>query len=214
MSWDDFTYLRQENYATYNGKQAGRIEHYSELARYDGYNANNEPKSKWALKQNSKMLPSISNSFPDEETQNGPWVNFDTQQVQNWKRTDLQNLENIEYSPSTDRTSSESGSVSVSFPPSLSMSTSISYPEISRNIDYDYDEQWRALYSYNSGTTILDGMDDNCTHGGVTGWVTDRPTSGDNIAPSYYFGKFLGDNGDTTGTSNFIFFNYYDINNV
>lgn len=198
MSWDDDTFLRQEVPVYYTDHtcyyQVGKLEHYSSLKRYDTTNSNGEEKSKWGMSQQSKMLPAAANSFSGEKHHSDSWVNQKTIQTQNWQRTDVPNLENIDYSPSTNKTTSYSGSFSVSIPPGLSVGASADHPNIDRSINYDPDAKVKGTYQYTGyfGGDLA-SRDQNVLLGQSTGWITDRPSSGDDIAPSYFYGRFHGE---------------------
>lgn len=222
MSWDDSTFLRQEVDVVHsNGGctwQVGRLEHATTLKRKDDTNANGKKKSRWGMTQSSKMLPGIANNFSSNP--NADWVNEDTEQTQNWGRTDLSNLENVNYNPSSSQTTSLDGTLTLSVPPTLGVSAD--YPKVSRTINYDPDAKVQGLYGYSSTFGTLDAYNDNIVIGEVTGWITDRPSSGDKIAPSFLFGEFEGagcnDSGNliatTEGETLFVFFDLVDIDDV
>lgn len=210
MSWDDSTYISTDTFVQYDGENVGMLENYTELKRKNVENSYGEKKTKWGMRQVCKMLPAADNSFSNEEYTYAPWINYDTQQVQNWKRTDLTSLDNIDYSPASDTESSISTTYSISFPPSLTVSANTDHPKVGRDITYTANEKVEGDYYYSDITSSYDGIDKNCKFGQVTGWITDRPSSGDNIAPTYFFGKFVGDGGRGASDSIFHFFNFSD----
>lgn len=210
MSWDDSTYISTDTFVQYDGENVGMLENYSQLKRKNVENADGDKKTKWGMKQVCKMLPASDNSFNNEEYDYAPWINYDTRQVQNWKRTDLTSLDNIDYSPASDTESDVSTTFTISFPPSLSISATADHPKVGRDITYDPNEMVKGDYYYSTATEVFAGADKDCKYGQVTGWITDRPSSGDDIAPTYFYGEFIGDGGRNASNSIFYFFNYSD----
>ncbi|WP_410765556.1 hypothetical protein [Haloferax sp. DFSO60] len=201
--------------------QVGKLEHYS-YTEYDNFiNANDEEKSAWALKQNAKLLPANDNDYNGscDIGSTADWGNYFAHHTQNWKRTDLTSPENQSYAPSSDLTSEVSTSLSVSAPAGISVSTSVDHPELKRNVDYEPDEQVQAYYDFfdqSFGGGVYDAYDSDSQLGQASSWTTDRPSSGDRIAPSYLYAEFNGVECDgagrttTDGDNLFLFFEYAD----
>ncbi|MFC6954925.1 hypothetical protein [Halorubellus litoreus] len=196
MSWDDDVFLRQEEPLWYLegdcAMKVGKLEHYTGLSRYDGVNGNDEERSQWGMVQQSKMLPATANEWWGEEPNSDTWENDKSIQTQNWRRSDLLNLGNISYSPSQSKTTSLSGSVSASVPAGISVSANVDHPRLEREVDYLDDRRVRSEYQYWNGGIPMAAYDNDVTLGLTTGWVSDRPSDGDAIAPSYFYGRMQG----------------------
>lgn len=58
---------------------------------------------------------------------------------------------------------------------------------------YEKNKKVKASYTYRGDYGgYHEAYDENLVLGLVSSWVTDRPDYGDNIAPSYFLGKFHG----------------------
>jgi hypothetical protein len=148
----------------------------------------------WGMKQEGKMLPGYDNPHwnGDDCDEDELWKNRYCDLDQNWTRSELSNLENAKYKPSKDKTSEVHTSVSVSTG-DVGVSASIDHPKVDRNMTYKSDEGLYGNYDFKIGDNYYDGAWKNCAFGQVTTWTSDRPEdSGDNIAPTWMYGKFEG----------------------
>lgn len=218
---DESTQLRDEADVWYycedgsacgnSGAKVGRIEQYTYMEYGDFVNANGERKTAWGMEQNAKMLPAYANGSSDgcNFGKDKIWTNKKAEQVQNWQRTDLSGLENAKYNPSRDVTSESNTSFSVSAPAGVSVSTSVDHPRLERDIVYQSDRKYSGYYDFAG----YDAADENCQLGMTSTWITNRPSSDDGIAPSYFYGEFDGYDCDlneyrTRDTYLFHFFSY------
>jgi hypothetical protein len=186
MSYDDMTDYKDSTYVynENNGLRVGKIEDYAILKRADVDNN----KTNWGMSQTSKLLPSLDHDFPNED---GSWANFNTtEQAQHWDRTDCGNLQNLDYYPTTDTIESYTTTWSISVPPGFSVSGTVDHKQIKRDIEYQSNQDVRALYDYVDTSQTYAAYDKDTVPVLQSSWKTDRPSTGDQIAPSYIFGKF------------------------
>ena len=195
MSWTEEALLFQEHEVgcddTYGCFKFGEIGILSNIKREDTINVGNEPISVWGMSQETYHRPAIDNDWVNEPTSVDNITNKKTKLVQNWSRSDLSNLNNYSRAPAATNTTDYSGSISVSVPFGASISATASSPRI--EILPDFDNQHVAIdYDYDNYWGQLAAADENTQHRHVTSWISDRPSSGDKIAPSYYWGQFEG----------------------
>jgi len=76
----------------------------------------------------------------------------------------------------------------------VTASASIDHPEVERDMNYMSDKGLYGEYDFEFGDDYShDGAFKNCAFGQVTTWISDRPQySGDDIAPTWMYGKFEG----------------------
>lgn len=222
--WDDVSYLQHDGEAwVYNekcgsAKIVGAIQNYSELLRKDTTN-DGVKETHWGMKQKSKTLPSADNDFGSSEV-SFAWYNDYTWQEHDWSGSDLSNVVNIDYSPSSEQTSSFSSSVGVSFPSSVGFSVSADHGKVERFVNYDKNESIELEYDYTTswGKDLATSWKD-CQYALASGWISDRPSTDDKIAKSRFKAKFENDSGHCynpvtyeTSTGNAVYWYNHDIN--
>lgn len=216
MPCDDYTRHSDDIYIKCDGEIVGEIRDASTLRR-DDYKSDGTERTWWGMEHSGVMIPSgwsnadYGSPYPYDE-----WKNKSNEQTQNWGRTDCGDLLNYGMDPDTNLTSSIDTSFTVEIPPTVSIS--IDHPKLRREYNYDQNEKYQCKYYYTENGSTLDGIDERCDHGMTSAWSTLRPSSGDDIAPNYYLGRFKGRDGDLNYTykSNNLFkmFDYWEIDDV
>lgn len=170
-----------------------------------------DPVSIWGMEQDTQMLPGDDNDYSTcNFAQDNNWYNHWSEVTQNWSRSDLSGLSNISYKPSQSETTEWDTSIGLSNS-GITVTANPDHPRIKRTVQYEPNSRVKSVYDYDGYA----GQDNNLVLGQVSTWISDRPSSGDRIAPSYSYGGFDGGNCqgnslDTAGDSLFVFFNYND----
>lgn len=183
------------------GEKVGELRLATRLERsdyVDEYTGND--RSEWAMSQKGFMWPLADN--PDEfnfyydyfgdqwECWNNGWAEL----TQNWNRSELDDLGIWEYDPSfSDETkTSLNTSISASAPKSVGVSVSVSFPKLKIQSDL-VDHKLESTYDFWSDWgTALAAADEDVELGTVTAFDSLRPSDGDKIAPTYFYGRFDG----------------------
>lgn len=216
MPWADYSRHSDDTYIKVDGEIVGEIRDASTLKR-DDYESDGTDRTWWGMEHTGIMIPSVwSNADFGSPYPYDRWKNKRNGQTQNWKRTDCGDLTNYGMDPDSDLTSSVDTTFTVSIPPTVSIS--IDHPKLKRDWRYDYNEWYDCQYYYVGNWGTFDGIDERCDHGMTSAWSTLRPSSGDQIAPTYYMGTLTGRDGDlnyeTKANNLFKMFYYYEIDDV
>lgn len=171
-----------------------KIELYTAVEYEHDKNSDGEKITVWGMEQQGKMLPGDDNndwngSDCDYEDR---CHNYRCHLDQNWRRSDLTNLQNAKYAPSTDKTAEINTTYTVGTG-GVSVSASADYPKIERDMDYQSDDYLNGTYHFYWGDNYNDfyeGAHYDSLLGQVSTWTSDRPSDGDNIAPTYQLGAF------------------------
>lgn len=198
--------------------KVGKIELYTYMEYDNTTNADGEKITNWGMEQTGKMLPGADNNFSScSDTQiDDSWFNVECDLDQNWERSDLTGLENAKYQPSSDKTSSVDTSISASTG-GVGVSATVSHPRIKRDMTYTSDRYINGDYTFKG----YDGEDTDAQLSQVSTWISDRPSDGDKVSPSYQYGKFEGYNCVAAqydivqaSADAFMWFDYVDFNSV
>jgi hypothetical protein len=158
------------------------------------------------------------------------WENHWAELTQNWDRSELDDLGIWEYKPSyQDETkTSVDTSISASAPKSVGVSVSIDFPKLKIQSEKS-DNMLKSTYDFWGTFGPLEAADEDVQLGTVMSWDSLKPSSGDKIAPTYMYGRFIGPdfycsstNGCADdfmeemqeGASTFNFFYEYDIDDL
>jgi hypothetical protein len=169
--------------------QVGQIELYTRMEYDHTKNSDGEKKTIWGMEQQGKMLPGSDNTQWNSENcdHEQDWKSKYCDLDQNWTRSDLSSLDNGKYKPSTDKEAAVDATLTIGWK-NVEVNVDVDYPKIKRDMDYRPNKGIYGNYYFQG----YDGATDDSLLGQVSTWISDRPDSGDDIAPTWMYGEFRG----------------------
>ena len=181
---DDWTKLGSisEDTWIYGDRKFGYIEHFTEGTRT-------------LVRHSQTPTTTVSHStathsLPTTTTGGDDAFNLETQQIQNWTRSDLDPVDHLDHAPVRDKKTKFDTTINATYG-SGGISVDYRIPYIKRNVDYETEEQIKTYYRYPQRIDGHEAKYVDCDHEQISIWRTD-PIASDSeaITTSTYWGQF------------------------